>query len=105
MKRILIPAVLVFVLIPVIAIAAEEKTLAAEQKPLAAEEVLKLKNYELNLQNMQLQIELLNREIQKFKNERDTYIEGLYKKYSVDQKWRIDLEKGVWFLPEIPQSQ
>ena len=65
---------------------------------------MKLRNYELSLQNLQLQIELLNREIQKFKNERDTYIDRLYKSYGVDKEWKIDLQKGIWFVEDVSRG-
>ena len=78
--------------------------LSADQKPLEPEQVLKLRNYELGLQNLQLQIEILNREIQKLKQERNLYLDELYKNYGFDKKWKIDLEKGIWFVEEAPDA-
>lgn len=72
----------------------------AEEKALKDPEVLKIRNYELNLQNAHLQIEVLKRDINRVQQERDAFIEGLYKSYQLDPEWKIDLEKGVWFKKE-----
>jgi hypothetical protein len=97
MRKILILWLLFLLIFPNI-------NLAAEQKPLNEEEVLKLRNYELSLQNLRLQIELLDREIQKYQDDRDTYINGLYKKYGIGKEWKIDLQKGIWFIEDASQG-
>jgi hypothetical protein len=71
---------------------------AAEQKPLKQEDLLQLRNHELSLQNLELRIELLSRERDKLRYERDSFVEGLFKNYEVNQEWKIDLQKGIWFL-------
>jgi hypothetical protein len=77
---------------------------SSEQKPLKGEELLKLRNYELTLQNMELRIELMNREMEKLRRERDLYLEELYRDYGLDREWKIDLEKGIWFIQESPEE-
>lgn len=79
--------------------------LSAEQKALKPEEVLKLRNYELSLQNMELQLELIRRDMERVKQEREGYLGELYRTYGVDKGWKIDLQKGIWFLERSPASE
>lgn len=89
---------LFFLIVPVIAVSAAEK-------PLKSEEVLTLRNYELSLQNLQLQIEVFHREIERLNQEREMYFDKLYRNYGLDKKWKIDLEKGIWIIEEVPKAE
>jgi peptidoglycan hydrolase CwlO-like protein len=95
----------VTILLLILLLISPNAILFAEQKPLKQEQVLKLSNYELSLQNLQLQIEVLNREIQRLEQERNSYVDELYKKYGLDKKWKIDLERGIWFIEEASAAE
>ncbi len=54
---------------------------------------------------MELQLELIRRDLDRLKQERERYLEELYKTHGVDKGWKIDLQNGVWFMEQSPMGE